>query len=186
MEIYCNPDYGNIEKFCRGAHCASEKELYAIYDQPAWNGKLRSKTLIRQTPKHHLVDPSLAVALLGASEDKLLRDFYTLGLLFESLCVRDVKIYSSVIDAEVFYYRDKSDLEVNIIIQKANGDWGAFEVKLGSHQEDEAAKNLLALAAKIDQNKTGKLKFLAILTGGKYAYLRQDGVYVIPIGCLGA
>lgn len=159
--------------------------LYAIYDQPAWNGSLRSRTPVRQAPKRHLVDPSLAAAAIGASADMLLMDYKTFGFLFESLCTRDIMVYGSPLKARVGYYRDKYGLEVDITVQLDDGRWGAFEVKLGSRQEEAAAKSLLKLAQKVDPDTTGKPSFLAILTGGKYPYRRDDGVYVIPIGCLG-
>jgi predicted AAA+ superfamily ATPase len=140
---------------------------------------------LRQTPKRHLIDPSLAAASLGASPEKLLLDFNTMGFLFESLCVRDMRIYGSALDAEVSYYRDKTNLEADIVVECADGRWALLEVKMGSKQEEEAAANLRAVVDKIDIAKKGPPKFLAILTAGKYPYRREDGVYVIPIGCLG-
>ena len=140
--------------------------------------------MLRQTPKRHLVDPSLAAAAIGATHDKLLKDFNTLGFLFESLCVKDMRVYAAANHAGVSYYRDKTDLEVDIIIEKNDGAWGAVEVKLGSKQEDAAAANLLKMAARVDTTKRGKPAFLAIVTGGKYPYKREDGVFVIPIGCM--
>ena len=107
-----------------------------------------------------------------------------LGYLFESLCVRDMRVYAAANNASVSHYKDKTDLEADIIVEKADGAWGAMEVKLGSRQEDDAAANLLKLAERVDTSNNGEPAFLAIITGGKYPYKREDGVYVIPIGCM--
>ena len=131
-----------------------------------------------------MTDPSLAAAAIGATQYRLLKDFNTLGYLFESLCVRDVRVYAIANSATISYYRDKTNLEADIIIEKDDGTWGAMEVKLGSAQENEAAANLRGLASRIDTAHRGEPSFLAIITGGKYPYMRDDGVYVIPIGCL--
>jgi len=175
---------GTISRATVDSYIRELQNLYVIDDQPAWGVSLRSKTPLRLTPKRHLADPSLAAAALGATQDKLLKDFNTLGYLFESLCVRDMRAYAAANHATVSYYRDKTDLEADIIVEKADGAWGAMEVKLSSSQEDEAAANLLKLAARVDTTKCGEPAFLAIITGGKYPYMRKDGVYVIPIGCL--
>ena len=175
---------GTISKGTINAYIRELKNLFVIDDQPAWGGALRSSTPLRQTPKRLLTDPSLAAAAIGATRDKLLRDFNTLGYLFESLCVRDIRVYAAGINASVSHYRDKTDLEADIIIEKNDGSWGAMEVKLGSKQEDEAAANLLKIKSRIDTSKSGEPAFLAILTGGKYPYKREDGIYVIPIGCM--
>jgi predicted AAA+ superfamily ATPase len=175
---------GTISRATADEYIRELQNIYVIDDQPAWGISLRSRTPLRLTPKRHLIDPSLAAAAIGATQDKLLRDFNTLGYLFESLCVRDVRVYAAANHATVSYYRDKTDLEVDIIIEKNDGAWGAMEVKLGSVQEDEAAANLQKLASRVDTIKCGEPAFLAIITGGKYPYRRKDGVYVIPIGCL--
>jgi predicted AAA+ superfamily ATPase len=160
------------------------KSLFVIEDQPAWTGKLRSKTPLRQTPKRHFIDPSIAVAAMGATPERLAQDLNTFGYLFESLCVRDIRIYAGE-RSTISHYRDKSGLEVDIVVEKKDGSWGAFEVKLGSKQEEEAAANLTFFSSQIDTKIMGYPSFLAILTAGKYAYRRKDGIYVIPIGCLG-
>jgi len=175
---------GAISRRTADAYIRELHNLFVIDDQPAWSASLRSTTPLRQTPKRHLADPSLAAAAIGATQAKLLKDFNTLGYLFESLCVRDMRAYAAANDALVTHYRDKTDLETDIIVEKAEGAWGAMEVKLGSKQEDEAAANLLKLAARVDTSKCGEPAFLAILTGGKYPYRRKDGVFVIPIGCM--
>ena len=175
---------GRISRATAEGYIRKLQSLFIIDDQPAWSVSLRSRTPLRQSPKRHLADPSLAAAAIGATQDKLLKDFNTLGYMFESLCVRDMRCYAAANDAAVFHYRDKTDLEADIIVEKADGAWGAIEVKLGSKQEDEAAGNLFRLASRVDISKRGEPAFLAIITGGKYPLIRKDGIYVIPIGCL--
>ena len=175
---------GTISRGTADAYIRELQNIFVIDDQPAWSTSLRSRTPLRQAPKRHLADPSLAAAAIGATKDKLLHDFKTLGFLFESLCVRDMRIYAAANNASVSHYRDKLNLEIDIIIERNDAAWGAIEVKIGSKQEDEAASNLLKLASLIDTSKRGKPAFLAILTGGKHPYKRKDGVYVIPIGCM--
>ena len=160
-------------------------KLYIIDDINAWKPKLRSKTDIRTKSKRCLVDPSLAVAALGASDKDLLMDFNTFGLIFEALCLRDLKIYSDYLSGDVYFYRDKSGLECDAIIHLRNGNWGAIEIKIGSLESiEEAAKNLLKLEKVVDTDKMKKPSFLMILTAGKIAYQREDGIYVVPITTL--
>lgn len=161
------------------------EEIYIIDDVEAWQPKLRSKTDIRTSKKRELVDPSLAVAALRATDKDLLKDFNTFGLVFEALCIRDLKIYSQNIDGEVYYYRDKSGLECDAVVHLHNGKWGAIEIKLGSDKAiDEAAKNLLKFKDSVDISEMNEPSFLMVLTGTEYAYTREDGVYVVPLGCL--
>lgn len=161
------------------------EEIYIIDDVEAWQPKLRSKTDIRTSKKRELVDPSLAVAVLRATDKDLLKDFNTFGLVFEALCIRDLKIYSQNIDGEVYYYRDKSGLECDAVVHLHNGKWGAIEIKLGSDKAiDEAAKNLLKFKDSVDISEMNEPSFLMVLTGTEYAYTREDGVYVVPLGCL--
>ena len=160
------------------------KRIFVIEDQPAWSPALRSKTAIRTSAKRHFVDPSIAAAVLRATPKRLLEDFNTFGILFESLCIRDLRIYASAVDGEVFHYHDRNDLEADAIIQLHDGRWGAVEIKLGSRSIDEAADNLQKLKSKIDADKMQEPSFLLILTGGEFAYRRDDDVYVVPIGCL--
>jgi len=175
---------GLVSRTTSDSYIQKLQNLFVIDDQPSWSVSLRSRTQLRQTPKRHLADPSLAAAAIGATREKLLRDFNTFGYLFESLCVRDIRCYAAANDGAVYHYRDKTDLEVDIIVEKADGSWGAMEVKLGTNQEEAAASNLLKLVSRIDVSKSGEASFLAIITGGKYPYMRKDGIYVIPIGCL--
>ena len=159
------------------------ERLMIVEDQPAWAPHLRSRSVLRAAAKRHFVDPSLAVAALRTSPAALLRDLETLGCLFESLVVRDVRIYAQAIDAAVFAYRDNT-VEVDVIVEAADGRWGAFEVKLGAGRVEEAAANLRRFAARIDTDRTGPPAVLAVVTGGGYGYVRDDGVAVVPIGAL--
>lgn len=160
------------------------RRIFVVDDVDAWLPALRSRTAIRTSPKRHFVDPSIPAVLLRLTPESLLKDFKTFGFLFEDLCARDLRIYAQAIDGDVYHYRDKNELECDLIISRRNGQWAGVEVKLGRNEEDNAAANLLKLASKIDESKMQKPTFLMILTGGQFAYRRKDGVYVVPIGCL--
>ena len=160
------------------------RRMYVVEDLEAWSPALRSSTAIRTSPTRHFVDPSIACAVLRARPNDLLHDFRTLGLLFESLCVRDLRIYSQSLDGEIFHYRDRNGLEADAIIHLNDGRWAAVEVKLGARMVDEAAKNLLRLRDAVDFEKMNRPSFLLVMTGDKYAYQREDGVYVVPLACL--
>lgn len=159
--------------------------VFVVEDLPAWTPALRSKGRLRGAPTRHFVDPSLAVAALGARPERLVREVDTLGLLVESLVIRDLRIYAQADDAEVFHYHDNTGLEADAIVQCRDGRWGAFVVKLGLAAVDDAAANLLRLAAKVDVERHGPPAVLAVITGWGYGYVRPDGVSVIPIGALG-
>ena len=160
-------------------------KLYVIDDVEAWCPKLRSKVDIRTTSKRCFVDPSIAVASLRASDKDLLKDFKTFGFIFEALCLRDLKVYAQSLDGDVFFYRDKSDLECDAVVHLRDGRWGAVEIKLGSKASiDEAANNLLKFSSIVDTDEMNSPSFLMVLTATKYAYKRDDGVYVVPITCL--
>ena len=153
---------------------------------------MRAKARVRVKPKRYFCDPSLAAALLGATPDRLLGDMQTLGLLFENLVIRDLRVFLSTyagLDNDIFYYRDDKGLEVDVVVEHA-GKWGDIEVKLSDAKVDEGAKNLLALKRKVSANPAAKNAdpaFLAVVVGkGSLAYTREDGVLVIPAGCLGA
>ena len=161
------------------------ERLFIIEDQPAWAPHLRSKARLRMASKRHFVDPSLAVAVLGASADRLLDDIEFLGFLFESLVVRDLRVYAQAADARVLQYRDGTGLEVDAIVEAADGRWAAFEVKLGGALVDEGAKSLLSFAARVDTNRCGAPTALAVISGSGVGFKRPDGVLVIPIGALG-
>lgn len=160
------------------------RRIFVVDDVDAWLPSLRSRTAIRTSPKRHFVDPSIPAVLLRLTPESLLKDFRTFGFLFEDLCARDLRIYAQTIDGDVYHYRDKNELECDLVISRRNGQWAGVEVKLGKNEEDDAAANLLKLASKIDETKMQKPSFLMILTGGQFAYRRPDGVYVVPIGCL--
>jgi predicted AAA+ superfamily ATPase len=160
------------------------RRIYVVEELPAWHPSMRSKAVLRTTPKHHFVDPSIAVASLNASPDKLLMDFKTFGFLFESLCVRDLRVYAQAMGGSVSYYRDNLGLEADMIVHLRDGRWGAVEVKMGAKEIERAAENLKTLRDKIDTSSMGEPSFLMVLTAGTYALRRDDGVYVVPIGCL--
>jgi len=162
------------------------RRIFVVEDLPAWSPAMRSKTTIRTSPKRHFVDPSIATAVLRADPNRLLQDFNTFGLLFESLCVRDLRVYAQAIDGEVYHYRDKSELEADAIVHLRDGRWGAIEVKMGSKEIEMAAKNLIALRDKVNTDKMKEPSFLMVLTATELGYRRDDGVLIVPIGCLRA
>ena len=162
------------------------ERIFVVEDQPAWSVRLQSRSRLRSAPKRHFVDPSLAVAALRTGPERLLADLSFFGLLFESLVVRDLRIYASVDDGEVLHYRDNTGLEVDAIVENGAGEWLAAEVKLGGTAAiDEAASNLLRLRDRVDTSLVGEPKKLAVLTAFGYAYDRPDGVAVVPITTLG-
>lgn len=161
------------------------RRLMVIEEQPPWATHLRSRARLRQTSKMHFVDPSLAAAALGAHPRQLLADLNYLGLLFESLVLRDARVYAEPFGASLYHYRDSDGLEADLIIQTPSGTWGAFEVKLNPTRVDDAAANLLRLATKIDTDRVGAPAVLGVITANGYGYTRPDGVVVIPIGALG-
>ncbi len=176
----------NISDKTVGKYITALKRIFVVEDLPAWQPSIRSKTAIRTSDKRHFVDPSIATSVMRIDPEGILNDFKYFGFLFESLCTRDVRIYAQANDGDVFHYRDKSGLESDLIVRLRNGKWAAIEVKLGQKQIEEAASNLIAIKNKIDNEKMGEPSFLMILTGGQFAYERPDGVWVVPIGCLGA
>lgn len=165
-------------------YIAALKKIFVIEDLPAWSAKLRSKTAIRTTAKRHFTDPSIATAALRATPPRLLADFNTFGFLFESLCIRDLRIYAESIDGNVYHYRDKSGLEIDAVVQLADGRWGAAEVKMGAGEIENAAENLLKLREIVDTEKMNEPSFLMVLTGTEYAFPLKNGVWVVPLGCL--
>lgn len=157
---------------------------YVVEDLPAWNPVLRSKTAIRTSPTRHFVDPSIGAAVMRWTPADLLRDFEAFGLQFESLCVRDLRVYAEAIDGTLLHYRDKTGLEADAVIVLADGRWAPIEVKLGSRQLDEAAAHLRRLRERVDADRMGEPSFLAVVTAGATAYRRDDGVLVVPLACL--
>ena len=160
------------------------RRMYLIEDVQAWKPSLRSKSAIRTSDKRQFVDPSIAVAAVGGDKDYILNDFEYFGFLFESLVTRDLRIYTQTIDGEIFHYRDKDNLEADLIIRLHNGQWAPVEVKLGSKEIEDGAKHLLTLEQKVDTTVVGKPTFKMVVTGGQFAYQRPDGVYVVPLSCL--
>lgn len=160
------------------------EKLFVVENVKATNLNIRSTTPLRTKEKFEFVDPSIATAVLGLTEKDLLHDLNYFGFLFENMCIRDLRIYSQLLDGEITYYRDKNDFEVDVILRMQNGTWGAIEIKLGSGYIEEAAQNLLKFKNIVDTNKCGEPAFLMVLSGSSYSYKRPDGVYVISIGTL--
>jgi predicted AAA+ superfamily ATPase len=159
--------------------------LMVIEDQPPWAPHLRSKSILRNAAKRHFVDPSLAAAALRATPDRLLKDVNLFGCLFESMVVRDLRVYAQSNDAKVFHYRDNTGLEVDAVVETGDGRWAAFEIKLGRGHIDAAAGTLLKFVERIDTVKCGDPALLGVIVGTGYGYIRKDGVAVIPVGALG-
>lgn len=160
------------------------RRIFLIEDIPAWKPSLRSKAAIRTSEKRQFVDPSIATAVLRANADSILDDFNYFGFLFESLVARDLRVYAQALDGEIFHYRDKDNLEADLVIRLNDDRWAAVEVKLGSKEIEDGAKHLIELRNKVDTSKVGEPSFLMVVTGGQFAYRREDGVFVVPIGCL--
>ena len=160
------------------------EKLFVLEYVSATNLNLRSSIQLRTNSKLELVDPSIVIASLGLKKEDLINDLNFTGFIFENMCYRDLKIYAESIDAELFYYRDSKDFEVDFILRTVDGKWGAIEIKLGAGQIDEAAKTLINFKDKVDINKSGEPSFLMILTGAELSYVREDGVYVVSIGNL--
>ncbi len=178
-------DNGPIKPHTASDYLNALERIMIVEDQPAWATHLRSRAILRKRPVRHFVDPSLAVAALGADPDRLLKDFKFLGFLFESMVVRDLRVYAQAADADVFHYREDGRLEVDAVVQARDGRWAAFEVKLGPRMVEEGARNLLRLAERVDQRLVGPPQALGVIVASGYGYTRPDGVGVIPIGALG-
>jgi predicted AAA+ superfamily ATPase len=159
--------------------------LMITEDQPAWNPQIRSSYALRKSPKRHFTDVALAVAALGVDEKALINDLNFTGFLFESLVTHELRVYAQANDAKVYHYRDSSGLEVDSIVQKYNGDWCAFEIKLGTGQIDEAAASLNKFISVLDTKKIKPPKSLNIITGTGISYTRKDGINVISLASLG-
>ncbi len=161
------------------------ERLMVVESQPAWAPALRSRAQLRSSPKRHFADPSLAVAALRTSPAKLLTDLQTLGFMFESMVVRDLRVLSQPLGGQVLHYRDNKGLEVDAVVATDGGSWGAFEVKLGAAQVDAAAQTLLEFARKVDTQACGEPAALGVVIATGLAYRRKDGVHVLPIATLG-
>ena len=167
------------------AYLDALRRVFVYEEQPAWRVKLLSRTTLRCAPKHHLVDPSLAAAAVGANADSLFGDRAALGLLFESMVVRDLRVYAEACRARVYHYRDKAKLEVDAVVERDDGAWVAAEVKLGEPATvDAAANSLQALRSKVDTAVVGRPRALIVVTSTGRAHLRDDGVGVVPLTAL--
>lgn len=163
------------------------KEIFVIEDSIAWNPNLRSKTAIRTSDTRYFIDPSIATAALGMGPKDLINDMATFGFIFETLAIRDLRVYADALDGKVYHYRDKNNLECDAVIHLRNGSYGLVEVKIGGTEPiREGAESLMTLSSKIDSTRMKTPSFMMVLTGiGKFAYKRpEDGVLVVPIGCL--
>lgn len=163
------------------------KRIFVIEDSIAWNPNLRSKTAIRTSDTRYFADPSIATASLGLGPQDLINDMETFGLVFETLAIRDLRVYADALGGMVYHYRDKNGLECDAVVHLRNGSYGLIEIKIGGKRLiDEGSETLKSLAGKIDTSKMKKPSFLMVLTGiGEYAYKRpEDGVLVVPIGSL--
>ena len=179
-------DDGSINEETVGRYIDALKKIFVVEDMPAWNPNLRSKTAIRTSDTRYYADPSIAAAALGLGPDDLLADLNTFGLLYETLAVRDLRVYAGALGGQVYHYRDKDGLECDAVVHLRNGSYGLIEIKLGGDKLiEEGAATLKALSKKIDTTKMKAPSFLMVLTGvGDYAYRREDGVYLVPIATL--
>ena len=178
-------DSESLDEDTIASYVKALKRLYVVEESEAWNPNIRSKTAIRTSNTRYFVDPSIACASLDIGIDGLISDLKLFGFLFENLCIRDLRIYADRLKGKVKHYRDSSGLEVDAVITSRSGDWAPVEIKLGSQDLiDEGAKHLLKLVNSMDP-RSKKPSFMMILTGTNTAYLRDDGVWVVPLACLG-
>lgn len=179
-------DIETFDKETLYSYLKSLIKIFVIEDSPAWNPNLRSKTAIRTSDTRYFVDPSIAAASLGLGPSDLVNNLEYMGLIFENLCVRDLRVYADALDGSVYHYRDKTGLECDAVVHLRNGNYGLIEIKLGGDSLiDEGAKSLIKLANKIDTDKMKAPSFLMVLCGvAPFAYKREDGVLVVPISCL--
>lgn len=177
---------GDLSRITVSEYLAVLERLMVIEDQPAWAPHLRSTRQLRSSPKRHFVDPSLAVAALRAGTKRLMQDLNFMGLLFESLVIRDLRVLSQPLGGTVLHYRDNKGLEVDAVVELADGRWAAFEIKLGQATIEQGARSLLKFRDVVDIDRRGEPVALGVITGTGYGYVRKDGIAVIPIGALGA
>ena len=179
-------DESDISEDTVSAYLNALRKIFVIEDMPAWNPNLLSKTVIRTSDTRYFIDPSIATASLGIGPQDLINDLKTFGLMFETLCVRDLRVYAEALDGNVYHYRDKENLECDAVVHLRNGTYGLIEIKLGGNKLiEEGAANLKTLNSKLDTEKMKSPSFLMILVGtGDFAYRRDDGIYVVPVGCL--
>ena len=179
-------DENEISVKTAGSYLETLRKIFVIEDSEAWNPNLRSKTAIRTANTRYFIDPSIGTAVLGLGPKDLINNLNTMGLFFETLCIRDLRVFADVLDGGVYHYRDKNGLECDAVVHLRNGKYGLIEIKLGGEKLiNEGAVNLLSLADKINTEKMNYPSFMMVLTGtGDFAYRRKDGVFVVPIGCL--
>lgn len=178
-------DYEDIDLDTIATYLDIFTRLFLIDNQPPFSAKIRSSVRVKQAEKRHLSDPSLACALLQATPEKLLGDLETLGFLFEALCERDLKIYGESFGAGLYHYQDYRNREIDAVLELKDGEWCAFEIKLGANQIEEAARNLLKIDTEIAREGGRRAKVLCVISGlSNAAYRREDGVYVVPITAL--
>lgn len=177
-------NYEDISEATYYSYINALKRLFVIKDIPAWSPNIRSSSAIRSNHKKEFIDPSISVAALNLNPESLMNDLNTFGFIFENLCIRDLSVYTSSEGGKISYYHDRYGLEADCILHLRNGDYALIEFKLGNKEIDKGAKNLLELNDLIKTKNIREPKFLAIITGGEFAYTREDGVKVLPIGCL--
>lgn len=180
-------DSSSLDENTINSYLEALRKIFVIEDMPAWNPNLRSKTSIRMADTRYFVDPSIAVAALGIGPNDLINDLKTMGFFFEAMCVRDLRVFAESLNGNVYHYRDKTGLECDAVVHLRGGRYGLIEIKLGGQTLiNEGAATLMALSSQIDISKMKEPAFKMVLTAtGDYAYRRaEDGVYVVPIGCL--
>ncbi len=179
------PDQASMTGHTARSYLTALERLMVVEDQPPWAPHLRSRSRLQVSPKRHFVDPSIAAASLGAGPEHLLRDFSWFGFLFESLVVRDLRVYAQAMGARVCHYRDDTGLEVDAVVDAGPGRWAAFEAKLGRGRIDDAARSLLKFADRVDTSRCGEPSALGVIVESGLGYVRPDGVSVIPLGAMG-
>lgn len=182
-----NNDVTTLDDNTINSYLDTLRKIFVVEDMPAWNPNLRSKTAIRTADTRYFVDPSIATAALGLGPEDLMNDLNTMGLLFETMCVRDLRVFAEALNGQIYHYRDKNGLECDAVIHLRNGQYGLIEIKLGGESLiNDGVRTLNALAGQIDTTSMKAPSFKMVLTAtGEYAYRRpDDGVYIIPIGCL--
>ncbi len=180
-------DIATLDKNTINSYLNALRMMFVIEDMPAWNPNLRSKTAIRTSDTRYFVDPSIATAALNIGPKDLINDLNTMGLFFETLCIRDLRVFAETLNGKVYHYKDKTGLECDAVIHLRNGEYGLIEIKFGGETlVNEGVKTLTLLSSKIDTTKMKEPSFKMVFTAiGEYAYQRiEDGIYVVPIGCL--
>lgn len=182
-----NNDTAILDDDTISSYLEALRKIFVVEDMPAWNPNLRSKTAIRTTDTRYFVDPSIATAALGLGPADLINDLNTMGFFFETMCVRDLRVFADALNGKVYHYRDKSGLECDAVVHLRNGEYGLIEIKLGGESLiNDGIETLNSLTEQIDTSRMKAPAFKMILTAtGEYAYRRkEDGIYIVPIGCL--